>query len=326
MTEAVQGRLGKRLGRILTLLPYAIRHPGVTVDELSKKFGVRRRELMDDLNLVFLCGLPGYGPGDLIDVNLEEDRVYVRMADYFSLPLRLTPVEALALYAGGAAIAALPDMEEAEALRSGLKKLGRALGADDGGTDPTGIKVALEHGPDAHLRILRQALLDHRQVKLEYLSASRGELTSRAVDPWGLVAALGRWYLVAFDHAADDERMFRVDRIKTAERLDEPAAVPVSFDARKYRGAFAGGSGSDMTFEISPAAGYWFEDYYPVTRSCALDDGWRRITLRYSGPRWAATLLLRLGNDVRSVQPPELIDQTRRLASSIVARHATIEG
>jgi proteasome accessory factor C len=321
MTEAAQGRLGRRLARILTLLPYAIRHPGVSVDELSRKFGVRRRELMDDLSLVFLCGLPGYGPGDLIDVTLEEDRVYVRMADYFSLPLRLTPVEALALYAGGAAIADLPDMKEASALRSALKKLGRALGADDGETDKAGISVSLEPGPATHLRTLRQSLLDHKQVKLEYFSASRGKVTNRTVDPWGLVAALGRWYLVAFDHATNDERMFRADRIKTVERLDEPASVPDSFDPDKYRGAFSGGDGDLLTLEISPAAGRWFQDYYPVTHSEVLEDGWHRVSLQFSGSAWAVTLLLRLGNDVRSVQPQELIYETKQLASSIAGRY-----
>ncbi|HWL65262.1 MAG TPA: protein pafC, partial [Actinomycetota bacterium] len=100
MPEDPSGRLGRRLSRILLLLPYAIQHPGVTVGELAGKFGIDKRDLLDDLNLVFLCGLPGYGPGDLIDVDLDEDRVYVRMADYFAAPLRLAPAEALVLYAG----------------------------------------------------------------------------------------------------------------------------------------------------------------------------------------------------------------------------------
>ncbi|MEA2447500.1 MAG: proteasome accessory factor, partial [Actinomycetota bacterium] len=120
MAEETSGRLGRRLGRILLLLPYAIQHPGVSVGELARKFDVDKRDLLDDLQLVFMCGLPGYGPGDLIDVDLDEDRVYIRMADYFAAPLRLSPAEALVLYAGTAALAALPGMEEAGALKSAL--------------------------------------------------------------------------------------------------------------------------------------------------------------------------------------------------------------
>ena len=261
MTEPTEGRLGRRLSRILLLLPYAIRHPGVSVDELARKFGVKRRDLVEDLNLVFLCGLPGYGPGDLIEASVDDDRVYVRMADYFGSPLRLTPAEALALYAGGAALASLPGMDEAESLTRALRKLARALGADE----ESGLRVELEGGPAEHLDVVQRALRDGRRLHLEYFSASRGELTSRDVDPWGLVAAVGRWYLVAWDHSVRDERMFRADRIKRAELLDEPASVPDDFDEDRYRGAFAERDDEQTTsLEIWPRRGVWFHYYYRV--------------------------------------------------------------
>ncbi len=321
MSPEDKGRLGRRLGRILVLLPYAIRNPGISVDELAQRFGIARRELIEDLNLVFLCGLPGYGPGDLIDVSLEEDRVYVDMADYFSLPLRLTPTEALALYAGGEAIAALPGMEEAEALRRALSKLARVLGTDRA-ENASGIKVELESGPEEHLESIQHALLERRRLWLEYFSASRGEMTNRTVDPWGLVAALGRWYLIAYDHRTQDERMFRTDRIKSVEVLEEYAEVPTDFDPDEYRGAWSGRRAPDVVgFEISPAAGRWFEDYYPVMGSAVLEDGWSAIEIATSGDVWAATLLLRLGKDVRNVRPRAVADHARRLATSIAQRH-----
>jgi proteasome accessory factor C len=316
-----KGRLGRRLGRILILLPYAIRNPGISVDELAQRFATPRGELIDDLNLVFLCGLPGYGPGDLIDVSLEEDRVYVDMADYFSLPLRLTPTEALALYAGGEAIAALPGMEEADALRRALGKLGRSLDAGAAG-NTSGIKVDLESGPQEHLERIQRALQERRRIWLEYFSASRGEMTERTVDPWGLIAALGRWYLVAYDHQTHDERMFRTDRIKRIDVLEESAEVPTDFDPDRYRGAWSGRRAPNLvSFEISPSAGRWFEDYYPVTRSEVLADGWVAIEIATSGEVWAATLLLRLGKDVRNVRPRDVADHARDLAAALAQRH-----
>jgi proteasome accessory factor C len=317
------GRMGRRLRRILVLLPYAIRHPGVSVDELSRKFGVKKQDLVADLNLVFLCGLPGYGPGDLIDVAVEDDRVFVRMADYFSAPLKLTPAEAVALYAGGVAIADLPEMNEADALRGALDKLGRALGTGNG-RDAAPIQVAGGgSGTGEHLETLRDALVARKRVHLEYFSASRGELTERAVDPWGLFTALGRWYLIALDHASGEERMFRVDRIRSARVLDEDAAVPEEFDADRYRGAFVRreATGPQMELEVSPAVARWFEEYYPVTESRTLPDSWQAIRLAYSGERWAATLVLQLGADVRNVRPAAVLDAARDLARAIAARH-----
>jgi proteasome accessory factor C len=319
VSDQAAGRLGRRLRRILLLLPYAIRHPGVTIDELSRKFGVKRADLLEDLQLVFLCGLPGYGPGDLIDVTLEEDRVFVRMADYFAAPLRLTPAEALALYAGGSALAALPGMEEADALRTGLAKLARALGT---GSDGAGVEVLMDPGPQTHLDALQQALSDRRRVSLEYFSASRGELTTRTVEPWGLIAALGRAYLIGWDHLASDERMFRTDRIKNVTLLDEPAEVPEDFDPERYKGAWLGHGGQGtVTLEISPQAARWFEDYYPVESSADLDDGWRAVTLVVGGTRWAATLALTLGPHVRAVKPTAIWDEARALAKRIAARY-----
>lgn len=317
--ETPTGRLGRRLGRILLMLPYAIQNPGVSVADLSQRFGVAKKDIIDDLNLVFMCGLPGYGPGDLIDVSIDDDRIYVDMADYFAAPLRLTPGEALSLYAGGVALSELPDLENADSLQRALKKLGAALGVDG---EKAGIGVRFEPAPTQHLATLREALSGRRVVRLEYLSANRSELTTRDVDPWGLIAALGRWYLVAWDRLSDEERMFRLDRMKSATMTDEAANVPDDFDPERYKGAFTGeGGAGQVTLEISPAAARWFEDYYPTASSRDLDDGWREVTLVSSGERWMATLMLRLGKDCRNPQPPSLNDAARGLANAIEAQH-----
>ena len=322
MTEEAYGRLGRRLRRILLMLPYAIKHPGVSVDELSRKFGVEKRDLLEDLNLVYMCGLPGYGPGDLIDVSFEDDRVYVRMADYFSAPLRLSPAEALSLYAGGAALASLPDMTDADALRSALEKLGRALGAD--GDRSADVTVHLEEGASEHLGVIQEALRKGKRIHLEYLSASRGVLTERDVDPWGLIAALGYWYIVGLDHDSGEERMFRTDRIKAVALTSKDAPVPEDFEPERYQGAFVGKpeGQAHLVMEISPDAMRWFEDYYPVISKKKVAGGWQRVELLTGGERWAATLLLRLGTEVRKIEPEGFAQGARELASAIIARHS----
>jgi len=301
------------------MLPYAIQNPGVSVGELSQHFGVPKKDVIDDLNLVFLCGLPGYGPGDLIDVSIDEDRIYVDMADYFAAPLRLTPGEALSLYAGGIAIAELPDLENAGSLKGALDKLGKALGIDG---ETSGIGVRFEQAPAQHLATLRVALSRKCRVRLEYLSATRGELTEREVDPWGLIAALGRWYLVAWDRLRNEERMFRLDRMKSAAITNEEAEVPDDFDAERYKGAFTGEGDARVSLEISPAAARWFADYYPVESTEDLSDGWKRVTMVSGGERWLATLMLQLGADCRNPQPQGVDKEARALAAAIAARHA----
>ena len=321
MTATAEGRLGRRLRRILLILPYAIRHPGVTVDELSRKFDVKKKDLLDDLELLFLCGLPGYGPGDLIDVTVDGDRIFIRMADYFSAPLRLTPAEGLNLYAGAAALSQLSGMEGAEALKRATVKLGRALGlSPEEAQAPVELKVTT--GPSTHVETLQRALAQHKRVRLEYLSASRAEMSERDVDPWGLIVTLGHTYLVGLDHKSEDERTFRTDRIKSAVMLEEDAPVPDDFDPEQYERAFVErGEEPLIELEISPQAARWFADYYPVREMAERDDGWASIVLPASSDSWAATLLLRLGSNARNVKPKGVEEKARELAVAIATQH-----
>jgi proteasome accessory factor C len=314
-----QGRVSRRLARILSLLPYAIQNPGVTVDELAARFNISKKDLRADLDLVFMCGLPGYTPADLIEVDYEGDHVYIRAGDYFGAPLNLTPAEGLALYAGASALTNLPELAQADALERALAKLGRALGMSEEGS---AIQVSVDAGSSEHLQELQDAIAGERRVSIEYMSASRGELTQREVDPWGLIAALGHWYVVGFDHLSEEERMFRTDRMKSVTKLDEPAPPPSDFDPEKYRGAFIGG-GSDrrIAFDISAPVAGWFMDYYPVASSAPAKDGWTRVELAIGGPRWPATLLMKLGDQVRNVEPAEMSTVARDLAEQIAARH-----
>lgn len=314
------GRLGRRLRRILLLLPYAIKHPGVSVEELSAKFDVKQRDLLDDLNLVFMCGLPGYGPGDLIDVSLEDDRVYVRMADYFSQPFRLTSAEALALYAGGAALAELPEMKDADALNRALEKLARAIGMDE--ERGPGIEVRIKAAPQTHLETVQEVLRQKKKLRMEYYSAARGVMTERTIEPWSLVAVEGHWYLLALDELSGEERMFRVDRIKEAVIVDEPAHIPEDLNLERYSKAFVGDPDKpSVTFEISPDVARWFEDVNEVRSSHEAKDGWRVIEMEAGGTRWMASLLVQLGAGVRNVTPPEVLQAARELAAEVADLH-----
>src|SRR5947207_3315396 len=97
-------RAADRLRRLLVIVPHVVQHPGSSLGELAQLFEANENELLEDLNLLFMSGLPPYGPGDLIDVDVSEGRVWIGMADYFGRPVRLTHSEALALYLKGKAL------------------------------------------------------------------------------------------------------------------------------------------------------------------------------------------------------------------------------
>ena len=303
MTSA---KTARRLTRILSMLPYVIANPGVSVAELSDRFGYRRKELIDDLNLVFLTGLPGYGPGDLIDATVEDDEVYVDMADYFARPLRLTPPEALALLASGMALTSAG--QGPPALESAISKLSRVVAPEAEG----GLVVDLKE-PD-FVGVLREAATGARVVSLTYTALGSGQTTERLVEPWSVFSANGNWYVSAFCRSAGAERVFRVDRIRRAVATDETFTPPESAPPPEVRYT-PGEEDIRTTIRLGPNA-RWVAEYYPVED---LGDG--EIRFSSADPATAARLLLRLGDDAALVEGSEVAELLAEYRRRLWARY-----
>ncbi|MDQ1377721.1 MAG: proteasome accessory factor, partial [Acidimicrobiaceae bacterium] len=86
-----------RLARLLAVVPWVAARDGPTIAEVCERFEVTEQDLLDDLDLLFLCGVYPFTPDSLIEVDVADGRVWIRFADYFRRPLRLTAPEGLAL-------------------------------------------------------------------------------------------------------------------------------------------------------------------------------------------------------------------------------------
>jgi proteasome accessory factor C len=339
-TEAARRSLS-RLERILLLVPYCVTHPGVSIGELAKRLGATEAEILDDLNLLFVCGLPEYTPADLMEVFIDEDRVYIRMADYFGRPLRLTRTEAIPLYVKGQALVNLLEgttngrggLRELTPLRSALDKLGRALLPQEGGVAELTkrIKVQLESGEAQWLELLREAITDHRAVDLEYYTYTRDALTRRRVEPHLVFATVGHWYMSGYCHLAQDRRMFRLDRIKSLDLTEDRFNEPTEAEAELPPPLFYVPGPDDITVrirastEIAEVLSEWGHAFppLPVQSSRDIRGGKRELTFRTSSAlEWIEKLLLRFGGDIEVLEPAELGDRVREAAKRMLALYA----
>ncbi len=305
-------RTAGRLTRILSMLPWVIANPGATAAEVCDRFGYSSRaELVADLNLVFVCGLPGYGPGELMEAYVDEDEVVVDMADYFARSPRLAPAEALALLASGMAL--LSSGQGSDALRSGVEKLQAALVPDAGDA----LVVDLAEEPEL-VATLRKAAAEGRVVRITYTSLSKDETTERDVEPWTVFSTLGNWYLSAYCRLAGAERVFRLDRIRRAVPGDEAFPPPSNPPPPEVRYT---PSEDDVraTIRLEPRA-IWVADYYPV-EVVAEEGGVTTVRFSASDPLVAARLLLRLGPDAELVDGEETAAALADLRGRILARY-----
>ncbi|MDQ6615148.1 MAG: WYL domain-containing protein [Actinomycetota bacterium] len=305
-----------RLARLLAVVPWVEARDGPAIAEVCQRFGVTEQDLLDDLDLLFLCGVYPFTPDSLIEVDIADGRVWIRFADYFRRPLRLTPPEGLALLGAGSALLAVPGADADGALARALDKLASSLGveADD--------SVAVELGPAIPevLAILQRATAEHRRLQLDYYSFGRDSSGSRLVEPWQVFNARGQWYLSGFCRAAEGERLFRVDRISRATMLDDTFQPPAAPPDRRTFHPDAGGQ--TIVLDLAPPA-RWIAEHYPNLGVAEQPDGALRVTLPVSERAWLERLLLRAGPWATVVEGDQAVGPAA--AGRILARYRVVE-
>ena len=316
---APSARASERLRRLLLIVPFVIRHPGTELAELStpvRRLGVRARPGPEPSLHV---QPPPYGPGDLIEVDVEGGRVWIGTADYFSRPVRLTRSEALALYLRGTALVAAPGLAEAPSLASALAKLEEALGPEALGALSGRVELGADPLLGEHLAVVRRAVEAGERLDVEYYSASRDELARRRIDPEHLFMATGHWYVVAWDDRSDEERMFRVDRLRSVSPTGE------TFEPRGLEGLgrpLYTRTERDVPVRLRLGPGArWVAEYYEVERSAEGPEGTLDVTIPAKDLAWTAKLVLRLAGEAEVLDPPELRKMVGDVARSALARY-----
>ena len=316
-----------QVARLLTLVPFLHARGQVRLEDAARALGVDPEQLVRDLKVLLMCGLPGGYPDDLIDVDLdalegEEGVIRVSNADYLARPLRLSPTEATAIIVALRALRNGAGDDTREVVDRALAKLeaaaaeGSAAAQIDPGDEPPAPDLARLEAR------LREAAEQHRQVRLTYYVPSRDEQSERTVDPRGVVTAHGFAYLDAWCHSAEAPRLFRLDRIHEAEVLDLPIETPPEAPRDLGDGLFSRSSDTTtVTLHLGPAA-RWVVEYYPVEEVRPQGDGSLEVDLLVADERWLQRLLLRLAPHARVVSPQEFTESFRTAARAALSLYS----
>ena len=324
----MSGQAGAReqVARLLTLVPYLYSRDEVSIGEAAQVLDVPPAQVVRDLKVLFMVGLPDGYPDDLIDVDLDalegpeaDGVIRVSNAHYLARPLRLTATEATAVMVALLALRGGAAEDTREVVDRALAKLQAATAGDaavaavDPGTEQPGTP---QSGVPAGLRDdLERAVREGRQLRLTYWVPARDEETERVVDPRRVVSSGGATYLDAWCHSAEDDRLFRLDRIHEAAVLDTPVTRAAGEADATGTDLFDFAAAAErVTLLLDPAA-RWVVEYYPVEETRDLPDGRVAVDLLVADRRWLTRLLLRLAPYARVESPAgrhrEFIDRAR---------------
>jgi proteasome accessory factor C len=313
--------------RLLSLVPYLREHDGVAMSDVARDFGISVKTLREDLNVLWMCGMPGLSPGDLIDIDMDavegEGVIHLSNADYLTRPLRLAADEALALLLALRTLREVAGPGERAAVDRALLKLGAAGGKPSA---PDQASVNVTAGREEIQARVTEGLSKGLRLDLTYDVASRAETTRRLVDPLRVFVLEGYGYLEAWCYSAQDLRTFRLDRIAGVEVTE----VPVDRHDVQLKDLSTGWfdtlrTAALVTLELQPGAA-WVAEYYPTEQVVPHDDGGLTVALRVTDPAWLRSLLLQLGGGARVVSPEGAGDSAAQAAQEALDQYDALFG
>lgn len=164
----------------------------------------------------------------------------------------------------------------------------------------------------AHFQTITSATLNQQRIHIHYFARSRNSHSERTLSPVQLLHYKENWYLSAWCHTKSAMRVFSLDKIEDITVLNEPAKVidPQSRDAFTSAsfGIFSGAANQQAVLLFNEENARWVADeiWHPEQTGEWLEDGHYQLTLPYSNPTELAGEILKHGEGIKVLAPPEL--------------------
>ena len=299
---------------LMVMLPWLVERKRVKLSDMAKQFKLTEAELIDDIMMASVCGVPPYSPDALIDVFVDEDEVVADVPLMFSRPLQLNSAEVFALTVMGKAAMRLPGANKSGPLATALKKLRPLLPSDDG-------VVVVDLKPVAFLEELRNAVAPGAHLLITYFTPASAARSERTIVPRSVFERGGHWYVSADDDKSGELREFRIDRI---EKLTTTGGFTAPNETTKRvadGSTWFDNAELQVTLKVGPSARWVVESYPYKSREVNLD-GSTLVTMAVGSEHWLARLLLRAGDGVQVLEPVALQDLGKRTAEQMLKRYA----
>lgn len=308
--------------RILSMLELLQDRPGITGPQLADRLGVSSRTVRRYVGALQDMGIP-------VEPTPGRYGGYRLISGFRLPPLMFSAEEAIGLVL--AIIAARPHgiTGADHPAERAISKIERVLSPDlaskineirEGVIVPSGLwdPGAVFPDPDVLTTLTHASLSDHR-VWLRY-SRRDGDESAREVDPYGVVALFGRWYMHGWCHLREARRTFRVDRIRRADLLPQTFERPEGIDAlAAVESSLAMSRGWRVVVCVDAPIDA-VQRYAPRSLAVLEPDGEERTILMASADEidWFAWRLMDIPYDLTVIEPPELREAFGRIGQRMM--------
>ena len=219
----------EKAARLLDLVPFISTHQGISLSELAEEFNLSESELMSDLNTLWMCGLPGYTPLELIDLEFESGYVSIRNAEVLQRVRLLTKQELVIILLGLDILRSSldPKREDLQAAISGLTRRIKEIVGN--------VATASPIVDSTHRAIITQAIASRRDLTIKYHSLIRDAVAERVITPLELSLDLGFEVLNAYCQSAEGFRTFRLENMRSVELAGSSVNVPEPSDISDHQ-------------------------------------------------------------------------------------------
>ena len=212
----------ERTARLLDLVPYINTHQGIALKDLAAVFEVSNAQMVNDLTTLWMCGLPGYTPLELMDLDFESGYVNISNAPTLAKPRSVTFDEGVALILGLDLLRASIPTDRSDLLEK-IDSLSARLSSIINLNSTFSVIAPINQGVSA---AIDEALVSRSSLEIEYHSMYRDEITQRTIFPIEIIQVEGQHYLSSYCYSATDFRQFKLDRIQKAIVTQESKTIP----------------------------------------------------------------------------------------------------
>lgn len=292
----------EQTSRLLDLVPFLLSHQGISIEDLSAHFKVEKEEMLDDLNTLWMCGLPGYTPLELIDLNFDSGYVTIRNAEPLARIRTMSSSEIVSLILGldilreNSASLSQENLAKLDALSATLRSL-------------VNVHISVsDRSASSHRFLISQAIVSRSSVEIDYFSPTSDKKSKRVITPFHFFEDNGIEYIQAHCHQAQGSRTFRVDRISacTLVAIKEPVEITTSDVSTKLRALVAVHSLDRATMEN---LGLESEDVSPGST----------VPVEAYSPEWLIRAIMETDSGLEMIEPASLRERIAKRVDRAIA-------